>query len=234
MEVGAVVAEQEGDGRGELRRGGGCGDGGLHQRVETFGRELRSPVGHDVGDGGAGGHGVEAQTLGSVHHGRVLGQADDGVLGRGVGGAGGGTAQAGLGGNVDHGTGSGFEHQRHHGAGESHEGRDVDPEDAVPEVVVHFVDGGEVVHDAGDVRQGVHPSAGGSDDGGHGLLIGDVAGHGNQVQSGVLGHKVVQAFLADVGRDDLAALLGDAQGGGRWIGMQGAGRLVNTIHNCGF
>ncbi len=56
-------------------------------------------------------------------------------------------------------------------------GGDVDPEEAAPEVPVHLVDRGEVVHDAGDIRQGVDPSARGSDDGGHGLFGGDVAGH---------------------------------------------------------
>ena len=81
-------------------------------------------------------------------------------------------------------------------------------------VVVHLVDRREVVHDAGDVRQGVDPSARGSDDGGHGLFGGDVAGHGDQVQAGVLGHQGVQALLADVGGDDPAAFLGDAQGRG--------------------
>lgn len=81
----------------------------------------------------------------------------------------------------------------------------------VPEVVVHVVDRGEVVHDAGDVRQRVDPSAGGSDEGGHGLLGGDVAGHRDQVQPGVLGHEVVETFLADVGGDDAGAFFGDAQ-----------------------
>jgi hypothetical protein len=57
VDVGAVVAEQEGDGDGELRGRSRCGDGGLHERAEAF-LELESP-GHDVG--GAGGHGVEAQ-----------------------------------------------------------------------------------------------------------------------------------------------------------------------------
>ncbi|SDL98026.1 hypothetical protein SAMN04487916_12014 [Arthrobacter sp. ov407] len=68
--------------------------------------------------------------------------------------------------------------------------------------------------DAGDVRQGVDPPAGGSDDGGNGLFGGDVAGHGNQVQPGVLGDEVMQAFLADVGGDDAPAFAGDPQGGG--------------------
>ena len=90
-------------------------------------------------------------------------------------------------------------------------------------VVVHLVDRGEVVHDAGDVRQRVDASAGGSDDGGHGLLGGDVAGHRDQVQPGVLGHEVIQAFLADVGGDDAAAFLGDAQGGGLADAGGGAG-----------
>lgn len=40
---------------------------------------------------------------------------------------------------------------------------------------------------------------------------------------GVLGHEVVQAFLADVGGDDAAAFLGDAQGGGPADAGGGAG-----------
>jgi hypothetical protein len=57
---------------GELRRGGKRGDVDLRQRVETFGREPGSPVGQDVGDGGARCQGAEAQAFGLYITGELL------------------------------------------------------------------------------------------------------------------------------------------------------------------
>jgi hypothetical protein len=89
--VGAVVAEQEGDGGGELRRGGGT--------VACISGPRRSAASWDpqlatmLVIAGPGAATLNRRLLGPYIT-AELGQADDGMLGRGVGSACGGTAQA--------------------------------------------------------------------------------------------------------------------------------------------